>query len=191
MRRLIYGVVVCLYLGSGAGLWAADQQKVVSGREVGAITPSFVVLDVTGPHKGAAICYVCEYRGAPTVLGFFQDSGEETAGLIAKLNDLAQKEQKKNLKAVAVIVSGPDSKPWLEKLAQDKGIKIPLVVFRKGKDDINVKLYKLNLQAKNTILVSLNRAVSANFTNVNDETFTQVVDATAKVLAAPAPKNTE
>jgi hypothetical protein len=190
MRRN-FCLFVALSLVLGAVLFAADQPAVTSGRAVGEITPSFVVLDVTGPHKGEAICYVCEYRGAPTVLGFFQDSGDETASLIMKLNELAIKEANKNLKAVAVVVSGPDKKPWLEKLAQDKGIKIPLVVFRKGKDDLNVKLYKLNLQAKNTFLVSLNREVSANLTNVSDQTFSQVTEATSKMLVAASKKPEE
>ncbi len=191
MRRNLCLFVVLSFIGAGALLFAVDQPNVTSGRAVGEITPSFVVLDVTGPHKGESICYVCEYRGAPTVLGFFQDSGDETANLIAKLNDLAMKEANKNLKAVAVVVSGPDKKPWLEKLAQDKGIKIPLVVFRKGKDDLNVKLYKLNLQARNTFLVSFNREVSANLTNVSDQTFDQVTEATSKMLVAASKKPVE
>ena len=184
MRRIVSLWAVC-FLCAGIGLFAADQAKVVSGREVGAITPSFVVLDVTGPHKGEAICYVCEYRGAPTILGFFQESGEETARLITKMNELAQKEQKKDLKAVAVMISGPENKEWLEQLAKEKGIKIPLVVFRKGKSDLNMKLYKLNPEAKNTFLVATNREVAVNLTNVNDASFGQVADAAAKVLSVP------
>jgi len=186
MRRSFCVLGVILLIGSGAFLMAADEAKVTSGRDVGAITPSFVVLDVTGPHKGDAICYVCEYRGAPTVLGFFQNRSEETASLITKLNELAVKEANKDLKVVAAIVSGPDNKEWLENLAKEKGIKFPLVVFRKGTSDVNVKLYKLNLEARNTILVSLNREVTANLTNVSDETFARVSDATSEMLTKAA-----
>ena len=172
-------------MGVAATPWAADQRSVASGRAVGEITPSFVVLDVTGPHKGKPICYICEYGGAPTVIAFFQDTGEETASLVVKLNELAQ--QKNTLKMVAVIISGPDRKPWLEKLAQEKGIKIPLVVFRKGKDDIAMKLYKLNAEAKNTVLVNINRKVSANLTNVGVENFKLVAEAASKILGGKQP----
>ena len=180
MLRIPVVFVALLILGVAAAPWAAHQRSVASGRAVGDITPSFVVLDVTGPHKGEPICYICEYEGAPTVIAFFQDTGEETAGLLVKLNELAQ--QKKALKMVAAVISGPDGKPWLEKLAEEKGIKIPLVVFRKGKDDVAMKVYKLNAEAKNTILVSINRKVSANLTNVGVENFKLVAEAASKIL---------
>jgi hypothetical protein len=185
MHRIPSLFVALLIMGDGAALRAVDQQNVVSGRAVGEITPSFVVLDVTGPYKGKPICYVCEYQGAPTVIAFFQDTGDEMAGLVMKLNELAQ--QEKTLKMVAAVISGPDRKSWLEKFAQDNEIKIPLVVFRKGRDDVAMKLYKLNAEAKNTILVSVNRKVSANLTNVNIENFKMVAEAASKVLGERQP----
>ena len=42
------------------------------GPPVGAVTPSFRVIDVTGKYKGQDTCYVCEYGEAPTVIGFFR-----------------------------------------------------------------------------------------------------------------------
>ena len=44
----------------------------VSGRQVGAMTPSLRIIDVTGKYKGQDTCYVCEYGAAPTIIGFFQ-----------------------------------------------------------------------------------------------------------------------
>jgi rhodanese-related sulfurtransferase len=88
-----------------------------SGRAPGAITPSFRVLDVTGKYKGTETCYVCEYGTAPTVIAFFQTTGDDTANLIVKLDKLI--DSRKDLKGVAVIEAGPEAKGWLEKLAQD------------------------------------------------------------------------
>jgi rhodanese-related sulfurtransferase len=153
---------------------------ITSGRGPGAITPSFRVLDVTGKYKGTETCYVCEYGTAPTVIAFFQNTGDETADLIVKLDKLI--DSRKDLKGVAVIEVGPEAKPWLEKLAQDKRIKIPLVVFQNGTNDSGVRVYKLNLQAKNTFLVNDKRLVVANFANVSGDTFQQVADASAKML---------
>ena len=153
-----------------------------SGRPVGAPTPSFRVLDVTGKYKGQSTCYVCEYGNAPTILAFFRTTGDQTADLIVKLNQFAEQMAQKDLKAVAILVAGPDSKEWLEKLAADKSIKIPLVVLANGPKDLGVRLYKINTDADNTFLVNNKRAVIANFTNVNDSTFQQVADASSKML---------
>lgn len=164
---------------------ASTSGAIASGRPVGAVTPSLRVIDVTGKYKGQDTCYVCEYGTAPTVIGFFQKPSDQAADLIVKLNNLVQSQ--KNLKGFAVMISGPDSKDWLAKLAQDKGITIPLVYFAKGTQDTGMRLYKLNPAADNTILVDINRQVVANFVNTTDDTFQQVVDASTKMLAsAPA-----
>src|SRR6202034_201455 len=135
----------------------APNGPLVSGRQIGAVTPSLRVIDVTGKYKGQDTCYVCEYGTAPTVIGFFQKPSDQAADLIVKLNSLVQ--SNKNLKGFVVMTSGPESKDWLTKLAQDKGITIPLVYFAKGTQDTGMRLYKLNPTVDNTILVNDNRQV--------------------------------
>lgn len=161
---------------------ATSSGPITSGRPVGAVTPSFRVIDVTGKYKGQDTCYVCEYGEAPTVIGFFNGPSDQAADLIVKLDNLAQKESSKNLKAFVVMVNGPDSKPWLEKLAQDKGIHIPMVYLAKGPKDLGVRLYKINPQARNTFLVDDKRQVVTNLVNVDD--FQKVADASEKMLAS-------
>lgn len=160
---------------------AASSGPITSGRPVGAVTPSFRVIDVTGKYKGQDTCYVCEYGEAPTVIGFFSGPSDQAADLIVKLNSLAEKESSKNLKAFVVMVNGADSKPWLEKLAQDKDIHIPMVYLARGTKDLGVRLYKINPQAKNTFLVDDKRQVVSNLVNVDD--FQQVAEASEKMLA--------
>ena len=160
---------------------ATSSGPITSGRPVGAVTPSFRVIDVTGKYKGQDTCYVCEYGEAPTVIGFFNGPSDQAADLIVKLNSLAEKESSKNLKAFVVMVNGPDSKPWLEKLAQDKGIHIPMVYLARGPKDLGVRLYKINPEAKNTFLVDDKRQVVTNLVNVDD--FQQVAAASEKMLA--------
>jgi rhodanese-related sulfurtransferase len=154
----------------------------VSGRQVGAMTPSLRVIDVTGKYKGQDTCYVCEYGAAPTIIGFFSKPSDQAADLIVKLDALVKSQ--KNLKGFAVMTEGADTKGWLEKLAADKGIQIPLVYFAKGQQDLGMRLYKLAPAADNTILVNTNRQVVANFVNVSDLTFGQVQDAAVKMLAS-------
>ncbi len=164
---------------------SATSGTIVSGRQVGAVTPSLRVIDVTGKYKGQDTCYVCEYGPAPTVIGFFQKPSDQAADLIVKIDALVKSH--KDLKGFVVMTEGPDTKAWLEKLAADKGIQIPLVYFARGLQDSGMRVYKLNPAADNTVLVNINRQVVANFVNVDDSTFAQVQDASVKMLAsAPA-----
>jgi len=168
-----------------ASTTAATSGPIVSGRQVGAVTPSLRVIDVTGKYKGQDTCYVCEYGAAPTVIGFFNKPSDQAADLIVKIDALVKSH--KDLKGFVVMTEGPDSKAWLEKLAADKGIQIPLVYFARGPQDSGMRVYKLNPAADNTVLVNINRQVVANFVNVDDGTFAQVQDASVKMLAsAPA-----
>jgi rhodanese-related sulfurtransferase len=163
----------------------ASNGPLVSGRQVGAMTPSLRVIDVTGKYKGQDTCYVCEYGAAPTIIGFFNKPSDQAADLIVKLDALVKTQ--KNLKGFVVMTEGADSKAWLEKLAADKGIQIPLVYFAKGSSDLGMRLYKLAPAADNTILVNSNRQVVANFVNISDSSFPQVQDAAVKMLASPPP----
>jgi len=164
---------------------ATAPSGITSGRPVGAVTPSLRVIDATGKYKGQDTCYVCEYGPAPTVIGFFQKPSDQAAELIVKLDALVKAQ--KNLKGFAVMIAGPDTKDWLEKLAAEKGLQIPLVYFAKGPQDSGMRVYKLNPAADNTILVNDNRQVVANFVNVTDASFQQVEDASVKMLASAQP----
>jgi len=153
-----------------------------SGRAVGAVTPSLRVIDVTGKYKGQDTCYVCEYGPAPTVIGFFNKPSDQAADLIVKLDALVKSQ--KNLKGFVVMTEGAESKDWLEKLAADKGIQIPLVYFARGLQDSGMRIYKLNPAVDNTVLVNINRQVVANFVNVTGSSFQLVEDASVKMLAS-------
>jgi rhodanese-related sulfurtransferase len=160
----------------------ASSGPLTSGRPVGAVTPSFRVIDVTGKYKGQNTCYVCEYGEAPTILAFFDKPSDQAADLIVKLNKLVSTNSQKNLKGVVVMVNGEGSKPWLEKLAADKDIKIPMVYLLHGPKDLGVRLYKINTTANNTFLVNDKRTVQSNLVNVTDNSFNDVSDATTKML---------
>lgn len=164
---------------------ATASGPIASGRPVGAVTPSLRVIDVTGKYKGQDTCYVCEYGPAPTVIGFFNKPSDQAAELIVKIDALVKSQ--KNLKGFVVMTEGAASKDWLEKLAADKGIQIPLVYFARGLQDSGMRIYKLNPAADNTILVNDNRQVVANFVNVTDSNFAQVQDASVKMLASATP----
>lgn len=160
--------------------FAAD---VISGPPVGTTTQSIPVSDVTGPYKGDRVCYVCDYDKAPNVLAFFRDTSDATAKEIIQLNDLYLKNKSRNFKAVAMVVAGESSKKWLEELNRSNHLDIPLTFFTKGPKDVAARVYNLNPAVANTFLVTVDRTVVANISDIGPEQFNRVADATSEMLA--------
>jgi hypothetical protein len=180
MKNLIRKLVLFGPALLGAGLFAAD---VVSGLPIGATTQTIPVSDVTGPYKGEKICYVCDFDKAPDVLAFFRDTSDATARQIVQLNELYLKNKSRNFKAVAMIIAGESSKKWLEELNRSAHLEIPLTFFTKGPKDVANRVYNLNPAVTNTFLVTVNRTVVANISDIRPEEFKRVADATAEMLA--------
>jgi hypothetical protein len=166
-----------LLLGAG---WLAGQIR--SGLPAGTFTESIPVTDVTGPYKGERVCYVCEFEEAPNVLAFFRETSPETAKLIVELNRLYLKNKSRNFQAVAMIIEGSDSKKWLENLNKTEKLEIPLTFFTKGPKDVAARVYKLNLEVKNTFLVTVNRTITGNVSDIGPAEFDQVIEATEEML---------
>ena len=164
----------------GAAAFAAD---LVSGLPIGATTQSIPVSDVTGPYKGEKICYVCEYDKAPDVLAFFRDTSDATAQQIVQLNELYLKNKSRNFKAVAMVIAGESSKKWLEELNRSKHLEIPLTYFTKGPKDPAARVYNLSPGVANTFLVTVNRSVVANVSDIAPDQFSRVAEATTEMLA--------
>jgi hypothetical protein len=161
----------------------ATATDIVSGPPIGATTQSIPVMDVTGQYKGELICYVCDYDKAPDVLAFFRDTSDDTAKQIVQLNELYLKNKSRNFKAVAMIVAGESAKPWLEELNRSAHLEIPLTYFRKGPKDAAVRVYNLNPLVANTFLVSVDRSVVANISDIGPDQFSRVAEATSEMLA--------
>jgi hypothetical protein len=172
-----------VWLGIGIAAAAAFAADMVSGLAVGATTQSIPVTDVTGQYKGEKICYVCDYDKAPDVLAFFRDTSDATAKEIIALNDLYLKNKSRNFKAVAMVIAGESTKKWLEDLNRTNHLEIPLTYFTKGPKDVAAKVYNLNPAVANTILVTVDRTVVANFYDVTPDQFSRVADATTEMLA--------
>jgi hypothetical protein len=174
--------LILVLLIASAGVLLA--QEVQSGLRVGETTQSIPVSDVTGPYKGERVCYVCDFEAAPNVLGFFRDTSDETARLIVQLNELYVKNKERNFKAVAMIVAGAESKKWLEDLNTSERLEIPLTYFTRGPKDVAARLYQLNPAVRNTFLVTVDRTVAANISDIGPAEFDQVVRATQRMLAS-------
>lgn len=174
-RLVLAGAIV-----AGAAGFAAE---LVSGPPVGTTTQSIPVTDVTGPYKGQKICYVCDYDKAPNVLAFFRDTSDVTAKEILELNDLYVKNKSRNFKAVVMVVAGESTKKWLEDFNRTNHLEIPLTYFTKGPRDVAARVYNLNPAVANTFLVTVDRTVMANISDIAPEQFSRVADATSEMLA--------
>jgi hypothetical protein len=179
-RNLLLNVAILGATLLGAAGFAAD---VLSGLAIGATTQTIPVTDVTGPYKGEKICYVCDFDKAPDVLAFFRDTSDATAKEIVQLNDLYVKNKSRNFKAVAMVIAGESSKKWLEDLNRSAHLEIPLTFFTKGPKDVATRVYNLNPAVANTFLVTVNRSVVANISDIAPDQFSRVADATAEMLA--------
>jgi hypothetical protein len=168
---LVIGVFV-------TGAWA----DVISGLAPGTPTPSVPVFDITGPYAGKRICYVCDFQNDPNVIAFFRDADEQTADLIVQLDKLYRQEKERNFKAVAILIPGLEAKPWLEELRKSRNIEIPLVVLYKGQKDVGIKLYKLDAKVRNTFLVTRNRTVDTNVSDIASSDFDKVKQAALRML---------
>jgi hypothetical protein len=170
-------------LGLGVAIMAGFAAEMVSGPPIGATTQSIPVTDVTGQYKGEKICYVCDYDKAPNVLAFFRDTSDATAKEIVELNDLYLKNKSRNFKAVAMVIAGESTKKWLEDLNRTNHLEIPLTYFTKGPKDVAARVYNLNPAVANTFLVTVDRTVVANISDIQPDQFSRVSDAASEMLA--------
>jgi hypothetical protein len=117
------------------------------------------------------------------VLAFVNTSVPEAASLVAQVDKLVKKNQAAGLRGYVVFQGGPQQKAAIEKLAAQKGISIPLGHALTAKRDPEIAKYKINPQAKSTILVSKGNRVTGNFVNVDAKAFPRVATAAEKLLA--------
>jgi hypothetical protein len=83
-----------------------------------------------------------------------------------------------------MIIAGESSKKWLEELNRSAHLEIPLTFFRKGSKDPAARVYNLNPAVANTFLVTANRSVVANISDVGPDQFNRVADAASEMLSA-------
>src|SRR5687767_7290641 len=67
-------------------LLSAPSAEIFSGPQKGEPTPTFKVLDVSGPNAGKEIDYVSEWKGAPTLFCFIHELTRPGAQLIKRLD---------------------------------------------------------------------------------------------------------
>jgi hypothetical protein len=113
-------------------------------------------------------------------MAFINTDTAQATSLVAHMQKLVK--ENADLKAFAVIVAGPEVKSAIEEMAAKNQITIPVTFLPQGKQDPALARYKINPEAKTTILVTKGNKVLANFVNVTPEQLPQIATEAKKVL---------
>ena len=79
-------------------------------------------------------------------------------------------------------MGGPEMKDTLQRIAAEKKITIPMTFLPQGPNASDVGYYRINPQAKNTILVYTHHQVHANLVDVDPTNLADVDKAAADML---------
>jgi hypothetical protein len=116
-------------------------------------------------------------------VAFVKDEPAKAASLVARIQKLTEQHKEQKLQSFVVFLSGgTDLKDPIEKLAAEKKISIPMTFLPGGTGDAGFGAWKVNPEAKNTILLYNKRVVQNNFVNVDEKGFDEVAKAAATML---------
>lgn len=116
-------------------------------------------------------------------MAFVKDEPAKAASLVARIQKLTEEHKEQKLQAFVVFTSGgTDLKSPIEKVASEKKISIPMTFLPGGTGDPGFQAWKVNPEAKNTILLYNKRKVQNNFVNVDEKGFANVEKAAAAMV---------
>jgi protocatechuate 3,4-dioxygenase beta subunit len=170
---------VALACGCAAQSGVGADPAMKSGLQVGDDIVPWNPIHVAGPDRGTNACPVCTYEARPAVIVFAKD-GPELPLLAARLEQLVAGEKKRDLKGFLVALGGtPDHlKQMADELTiRQIGVCYPDPEFR----DSQLKAYKINPAAVDTVMVYKNYKVTNNFVDLNAEDFGPVQDAVSRL----------
>jgi protocatechuate 3,4-dioxygenase beta subunit len=170
--------IACAVAAGWAG--CAQAQPPLSGLRPGETVEPWNPLHVAGPDRGTNTCPVCTYLEKPVVVVFARDT-PNTAALTAKLEALAAEKRKTGLRiVVAVLDAGPDR---LARLAAELKIAdVALCHLNPKTRAKDLKAYKIDPAAENTVMVYKNYTVSDTLVDLPAAAFDRVAAAAAKQL---------
>ncbi|MER3495884.1 MAG: hypothetical protein C4320_03205 [Armatimonadota bacterium] len=156
-------------LGLSFPLLALAGGPVVSGLKTGEAISAFHPTHLSGPLAKSTNCFPCTFQNRPQVQAWIHGDDPANVGAIAKVLDTAMESHKnKEFKALIVVLYTPAEKASAEALAKSIPTKF-------GANRVGVALlpttssavadYKINLDAKNTIVAYKNWKVTKNWTN--------------------------
>ena len=115
-------------------------------------------------------------------MAFVKNDPAQVASLATNIQKLTEANKAKNLRSFVVVVAGPESKGTIDKIAAEKKLTIPVTFLPAGTSQPGLDHFKINPEAKNTVMVYSRRKVHATFVDVDDKSFESVSKATGEML---------
>jgi hypothetical protein len=140
---------------------ALSAEPVQSGTPVGQRPGPYSFLVATGPQRGQPTCYVCEQGDKPTAVVFARTLSEPLGKLLAKLDAEAATRSDAGFKAWMTHLATTADLDALAEWGQRQGLKA--VVVGAFEDADGPPAYRLAADADVTVILSVNRKVTANF----------------------------
>jgi hypothetical protein len=106
----------------------------------------------------------------------------KAAGLVADIDKLAVARKDKGLCSFVVFMGGPELKEPIEKIAAEKKTTTPLTCLPGGTSARDIGNYKINPEAKNTIMLWKGQTVTQSFVDVESGKLAEVEKAVDAML---------
>lgn len=180
-RHIILGMNVPDYPQAAAG-------KIMSGLSIGANCPAFDPLHLSGADKGSTACPMCKYGYGKGVMVWINHANlDQMSGFLQTMEKEINTRGEKNMR-VFVIYMNPfykendaeETKIVQRKIAQwcaDQSLnKVALVWVPSPVDEETSALFKINPEAKNTVMVYKKRKVASKWVNMEyDESASRAI----------------
>jgi hypothetical protein len=116
-------------------------------------------------------------------VAFVKDEPSKATSLVTRIQKLTEQYKEQKLQAFVVFLSGgTELKEPIEKLAAEKKITIPMTFLPGGTGAADFSAWKVNPEAKNTILLYSKQMMQHNFVNVDEKSFADVEKAAATLV---------
>lgn len=162
MRTMICTTTALLAAWAATGSVVVGAEPCVSGLQIGQRPGPYSFLVATGPERGQPTCYVCETAEKPAVIVFARSVSDPLAKLMVACDEAVATRPKDAMRGwLTVLGEKTIGLNDLAKWATKAGLKsVPVGVFD---DPIGPPSYKLSNEADMTVIVFVNRKVTANF----------------------------
>jgi protocatechuate 3,4-dioxygenase beta subunit len=173
-------VLTPLFLAIGSFERSAAADTPASGLRPGEQVEPWNPVHVTGPDRGTNLCPVCTYLEKPVVVVFAKDTANTNA-LASRLEPLARKHRAAGLRVVVAVVEiGPDRAKALAADLKFTDLSLCYLTSKTGPKEL--KAYRIDPTAENTVMVYKNYTVEATFLNLPAKDDGRVAEVVEKLL---------
>ncbi|MEO5889779.1 MAG: hypothetical protein ABIQ31_05970 [Ferruginibacter sp.] len=154
-------------------------ETIQSGLAIGSNCPAFEPFHLSGPDKGKSVCPMCKYGYGKGVMIWFNHANlDQLKNFAVKLENEMEHRGEKEFRVFLIYMNpfykendATGSKILQGKLArwcEENGLKkVAFVWVPSPVDEESCGIYKINKQAKNTVLVYKKRTVVANLADID------------------------